>query len=218
MKSCVTFSVEPADVINVNYCTREYLELTTYFFDEKYNKKESDLLIENLNINNEDTILDIPCGYGRLTNILAQKAKKIVGVDINKDFLHIAKQHSFKYAILPTYVKEDIRTFQYIHKFDAAIVAFNSFGIFNDVDNELFIKNLSSNLKDKGRFMIEILNPEYFSSDTCKEFKHLIGNLQVVDQVNYQHDQQILSAKRTYVRSGNVKTEFHQMKVYSQLT
>lgn len=207
-------SLSDAYAINMSYSIREYIQLTSRFFNEQYNNKELDLLIKNLNITFEDIILDIPCGYGRLTNPLANIAKKVVGVDINGGFLTIAEKNSLQQTRKPTYINLDIRKFQRMEEFDVAIVAFNSFGLFEDDDNELFIKNLSLNLKNGGRFMIEILNPEYFSQDIYKEFKHVVDDLGIIDKINYNHNQQILFAERTYTQALSTKIELHQMKVY----
>ena len=43
------------------------------------------------NIEASDTVLDIGCGNGALAYDVAKKAKKVVGIDLNKENIKIAK-------------------------------------------------------------------------------------------------------------------------------
>jgi len=47
------------------------------------------------NINASDIVLDIGCGNGALDFDVAQKAKKVVGIDLNKQNIEIAKKKYF---------------------------------------------------------------------------------------------------------------------------
>jgi len=44
------------------------------------------------NVNSEDKVLDIGCGNGALTFEIAKKAKKVVGIDLDKKNIKIAKK------------------------------------------------------------------------------------------------------------------------------
>lgn len=43
-------------------------------------------------VNSNDTVLDLGCGYGRVSTRLLEKAKSVVGVDISKDNIELAKK------------------------------------------------------------------------------------------------------------------------------
>jgi len=45
------------------------------------------------NIEASDTVLDIGCGNGALAYDVAKKAKKVVGIDLNKENIKIAKEN-----------------------------------------------------------------------------------------------------------------------------
>lgn len=47
------------------------------------------------NINSGDMVLDIGCGNGALTYDLAKKAKKVIGIDLNKKNIKIAEEKYF---------------------------------------------------------------------------------------------------------------------------
>ena len=44
------------------------------------------------NINSEDTVLDIGCGNGALTFEVGKKAKKVIGIDLSKKNIKLAKE------------------------------------------------------------------------------------------------------------------------------
>ncbi|NOX84479.1 MAG: class I SAM-dependent methyltransferase [Chlorobi bacterium] len=43
-------------------------------------------------ISQRDTVLDLGCGYGRVAIRLSEKAKKVIGIDISKDNIDLAKK------------------------------------------------------------------------------------------------------------------------------
>ncbi len=43
-------------------------------------------------VNQTDTVLDLGCGYGRVAVDLLKKAKKVVGIDISKENIELAKK------------------------------------------------------------------------------------------------------------------------------
>lgn len=44
-------------------------------------------------VSQNDKILDLGCGYGRVAIRLLEKAKKVIGIDISKDNIHLAKKN-----------------------------------------------------------------------------------------------------------------------------
>lgn len=48
-------------------------------------------ITENLKIESSDTVLDVCCGNGLITNEISKKCKSITGVDISENLLNLAK-------------------------------------------------------------------------------------------------------------------------------
>ncbi|ADG13892.1 class I SAM-dependent methyltransferase [Methanocaldococcus infernus] len=55
--------------------------------------KGTKLLIETVEVNKEDEILDLGCGYGAIGIALADEVKKVLMVDINRRALKLAKEN-----------------------------------------------------------------------------------------------------------------------------
>ena len=73
------------------------------------------------NITESDTVLDVGCGNGALSYDIAKKAKKIIGIDLNKENIKTAKK---KYsAINIEYIIGDATKDLPNQKFDAVILS-----------------------------------------------------------------------------------------------
>lgn len=84
------------------------------------NKKESGIILKHLPKNCK-TILDAPCGYGRISNILAIHGYNVTGIDINKYFIDIAKKEAAKKDLKITYITGDIIRKKLPSRFDAVL-------------------------------------------------------------------------------------------------
>jgi len=89
------------------------------------------------NIKEGDTILDIGCGNGALTFDLAKKAKKVVGIDISKNNIKIAR-----------------------NKYDSANIEYKVGDATKDLDNKKFdavvLSNVLEHIKDRQDFLNKI--------------------------------------------------------------
>ncbi|MEK6841461.1 MAG: helix-turn-helix domain-containing protein [Nanoarchaeota archaeon] len=123
------------------------------------NKKECRIIKRYINKKNKK-ILDAPCGYGRISNLLVSNGYNVTGVDVNSYFIDIAKTEAEKNNLKVKYITEDIFNFNEKNKYDVVLNIFTSMGYFeSDEKNELFIKKLCEFLKIGGILIIETVNP-----------------------------------------------------------
>src|SRR3989338_5996821 len=133
-------------------------------FEETFNKDTIDSKITNQSIEKilkkykVKTVLDLTCGTGSQVFYLAKRGYKVIGSDISKGMLKIAKRKLKKDNI--KFLRGDMRTIK-IGKFDAALTIFNSVGHLTKSDFEKTIRNIYSNLNDGGIYIFDILNLDY---------------------------------------------------------
>lgn len=93
---------------------KTYEKIATFatFGKDNYWKKE---IIDK--IDNANTILDLACGTGKLTRMIASRfpSSKIVGLDISKSYLDIASKNSFQNI---SFVHQDAESMSLDEKFD----------------------------------------------------------------------------------------------------
>ncbi|NET90320.1 MAG: class I SAM-dependent methyltransferase [Kamptonema sp. SIO1D9] len=111
-------------------------------------------VIRLLDLQPKQSILDIPCGYGRHSLGLARQGLRVVGVDINTQELEIAEKHSQGLTNVQ-FIKQDMRLLNYDQEFDAVVNLFFSFGFFqSEEENFQVLRNFYQALKPGGKFLM----------------------------------------------------------------
>lgn len=124
-------------------------------YTPEINKAQTDFICKILKLKKGMQVLDVPCGYGRISHLLAQRGMNVTGIEFNKPVLDFAVQKAKEDSLKINYVLGDMRNISYRNKFDAVICWFGSFGYFSDEDNGKFIKASAKSLKKGGRFLID---------------------------------------------------------------
>ncbi|MDR0377192.1 MAG: class I SAM-dependent methyltransferase [Spirochaetaceae bacterium] len=106
-------------------------------------------------------VLDLCCGFGRITLELARRGFSPVGVDVTKAYLETARDDAASENLDIEFVQSDIRAFKRPSAFDLAVNLYISFGYFaNPEDDRLAAQNAWDSLKEGGVFIIETLGKE----------------------------------------------------------
>jgi SAM-dependent methyltransferase len=113
------------------------------------------------------SVLDLCCGPGRHSQILAQRGFQVTGVDRSPFLLDKARERTAGSAI--EFVEADMREFVREGAFDLALSLFTSFGYFEARDEDLVVlQNLRSSLKKGGVFLIDVISKERLASLPCR--------------------------------------------------
>lgn len=96
-------------------------------------------------------VLDVPCGQGRHTHLLAEAGYDVQGVDLSRDLLALASRRGTGSNL--KYTRADMRGLppSWSGRFDAVLNLFTSFGFFLDpADDARVIAEFSRVLKPRG--------------------------------------------------------------------
>ena len=134
------------------------------YYDRMYHDKnyESDCkfiirILKHYQNSKPKTILDLGCGTGNHSLILARKNFDVVGIDKSKTAIKIAKKKSKKYDYV-NFFAEDMSGFFLNKKFDLCMSMFNSMCYLNKTDFSKTITNIKLHLKNKGLLIFDFWN------------------------------------------------------------
>lgn len=142
-----------------------YMKEKKNILTKERNKKEARIIVKYLPRKGK-SILDAPCGYGRISNSLAALGYRVTGIDISDYFINLARKQAEQQGLTVSYIVGNILDKKIPGKFDAVLNIFTSLGYLeDDKKNELFIKRLCQYTKQGGRLIIEIINPIALTKD-----------------------------------------------------
>ena len=103
----------------------------------------------------EGEILELGCGYGRITIPLAKRGiKNLTGLDLSEPSIAYAKEKSGHLPI--KWVHGDIRTFQLNQHFDFIFARGSVFGfLLTTNEQKMFLHNVHTHLTEDGQFLFD---------------------------------------------------------------
>jgi SAM-dependent methyltransferase len=102
-----------------------------------------------------DRVLDIACGYGRMSAALAEQGVEVTGLDISDALLDEARRRTRGSARQPHFIHADMLDLTAFDGFDGALLWFTCFGYFGHAENRQVLRETASCLRPGGRLLLE---------------------------------------------------------------
>jgi ubiquinone/menaquinone biosynthesis C-methylase UbiE len=130
-----------------------------YFYGESIDDEHSDAdtaeILGLLQLPSGSSILDVPCGHGRLSRRLAAAGMEVTGVDLTPAYVEEARGDPHLRPGSVTYLEGDIRSLPVDGPFDAVICWLNSFGYYDDDDCHKVLAEFHRVLRPGGQVAID---------------------------------------------------------------
>ena len=114
-----------------------------------------------LHLRRGQSVLDAPCGAGRIAIHLARAGCAVTGIDLRPSFIARAAARFRREKKRGRFMATDLRAMDFDGEFDAAFCWQGSFGYFGDVENRGVVKRYARALRKRGRLLIDQPNREY---------------------------------------------------------
>lgn len=119
----------------------------------KYSKSQelwAKELLKKIVINKDDSILDIGCGDGKITNLLSNlTSSTVTGIDFSEDMIRLAKVSYEK----PIFTKMDAQKMNFIDEFD---IVFSNAALHWIEKHETVLYGIYSGLKSQGKILLQM--------------------------------------------------------------
>jgi len=133
------------------------------------------------------SILDLGCGTGNHSILLAERGYLMTGVDISKNMLSFAKEKNLQKNVSINFHERDIRNLSLKKKFDAVILMFAvvSYQVSNS-DIRAVFKSIKQHLKPNGIFIFDCwYGPSVTHIKPSKRVKKVNnGNIEIIRIAN----------------------------------
>jgi SAM-dependent methyltransferase len=135
------------------------------------------LLLQHLHSPSGAYMLDMACGRGRHSKILASRGYDITGIDLSMESIEFARQFETEKL---HFFQHDMRLPFWINYFDVAFNFFTSFGYFRtEREHYNAVRTIAQSLKKDGVLVLDYLNVHYAED-------HLVHKSdKEIDGVNY---------------------------------
>ncbi|MBI4051919.1 MAG: methyltransferase domain-containing protein [Elusimicrobia bacterium] len=122
-------------------------------------KQEVRFILRALKLRRGQKVLDLGCGVGRHSILLAAKGLRVTGLDATARYLREARRRANGHRV--KWVKSDMRRIPFKSEFDSVISMFTSFGYFSSIQEDLrVLKGICRALKPGGTLFLDVFNGE----------------------------------------------------------
>ena len=113
-----------------------------------------------------DTVLDLCCGPGRHALLFAKRGMRVVGQDLNADYLETARRSAEEDGVSLELVRRDMRDIPFEETFDGIVNMFSAFGYLESEEEDMkVLDQVSRALKPGGGLLIDSINREWVVSN-----------------------------------------------------
>jgi SAM-dependent methyltransferase len=182
----------------------DYLYFAGGQLTDERSERDVDDIVRFLGLEAGDTVLDAPCGHGRISNRLAERGMHVVGIDASALFVETAQAG----GTTAEHRVGDLRELPVDGPFDAVLSWFTSFGYFDDSGNRQVLAEYRRVLRPGGRLLLELHNrDELVRRFTPAPFGQVvqIGDDMRIDTSEFDPVEGRMETDRIVVREGQVR-------------
>jgi SAM-dependent methyltransferase len=146
----------------VNFFGDDYLNIYRHTLTADRTEKEVAFTERKLELDAGARVLDLCCGPGRHSVILAKHGYKVTALDLSQPYLELARRAAAEGKVAFDTVSADMREIPFDDYFDAVINMYSSFGYLESETEDLrVLESIARSLKPGGRLLLDMLNREW---------------------------------------------------------
>lgn len=142
-----------------NFFDGDYMQIWSPVMPENSTRHQADVLWRLLKMHEGTTVLDAPCGYGRMSKQLADRGAIVVGVDRAAQMLEEANRRRGSHSETQLrYRRHDLREPLDETGFDVALNLFSSIGYGSEADDIAMLTTLARAIASDGTVVLETMH------------------------------------------------------------
>ena len=164
------------------------------------------------------TAVDLACGTGSVTAILARKGLKVIGVDLSEEMLTVAQQKAAELEEMPFFLCQPLQELYLPKAVDMAVCALDSLDYITDPDDcKEAIRRVYKVLNPGGIFIFDVNTPEKLRAMDGQVFLDEDDDVYCVWRGEFDEETNICSyGMDLFQRRGNVwERSFEEHREYA---
>lgn len=207
------------------YMDPEYWESNRSFIWSKKRIEMSEAVAEKiaelLKMKPNESILDMACGFGRHSLAFSKHGYSVSGIDLNPNFIQEASEKAAELRLDARFLCTDMRDFIEPETFDNIVIMYNSFGYFQDPqDDRKVLDNCLLSLKPGGKLLLSVVSREHIMQNrSSHQFRywHEEDNGTIRLEEATANDDWTWNTTRWIVLKGSQRLEFtYGMRLYNE--
>ncbi len=179
-----------------------YLHFYGDAIDDQRTEAECEFIIRECQLAPGMDILDLACGHGRHANSLAAKGYPVTGIDLNADFIDLARQHASQKGLSIDFRVDSMLNLEAEDAYDCIILVFNSFGFLDREDGIKLIQRMKSALKSSGKMFLDIKNRDSILKELTGCHVTEKGQDLMIDRLSFDPREGTTTNQRIYIKDG----------------
>jgi SAM-dependent methyltransferase len=173
----------------------------------------------HLGLKKGSTVMDLACGVGRHSILLAQKGVVVTGLDGMPSYLRIARERADRAGVEVRWVQSDMRKVTNKNEFDAVLSCWTSFGYFPAFSDDMkVLKQITRALKPGGYFFLDVINgPRVIKQATQKDWRRQRDGY-ILEEFDIKEGKDAsLTTKWTFIQPGRpIREGLHFVRLYDK--
>jgi SAM-dependent methyltransferase len=160
-------------------------------------------------------ILEIGCGFGSLSRLLAQRAERVIAIDLSTKMIEVAKQQSEHYTNIDFQVADILQWEFPVEHFDAIV----SVATFHHLPLEDLLPNVKVALKQGGRLLVlDLLEHESLQEHLSNLIAVPLNWIfQIFRNRRIRPTREEIEAWREHLRTDNYLTQSQARQIYTSM-
>ncbi len=177
-----------------------------------------EFIYSQLGLLNGAALLDLCCGPGRYSVELAHKGFEVVGLELNQQYVTLARQVAAGEQVATGFLAGDMRSIPFVNHFDAVINVGTSFGFFDrEAEDQQVIESVARSLKPGGVFLLEMGNRDYYLKHfVAKDWRRREDGKVIVIQREFDYVRSRINSTFEVLADGDTEEKWsHSWRAYA---
>lgn len=192
-----------------------WTEVQPRSFSPEESRATAETVRELLQLPPDGRVLDVPCGEGRVAQILADWGFRVTGIDRSADFLDQARAKAESAGLDIDYRQDDMWSFTVDQTYDGAISLWSSIGYSGEEEDQRYFESIAQALASGGSFVLDTHVMETLLPDFQEHGWHRAGGVLVVEERHFDPSTSRVHSQWSFCGPQGVEEAESSIRIYS---